>query len=330
LNPNSNLTFAFQKNHFMKLPYPIPVRSLAETIGATILGGDEMLFVRGINEIHKAENGDLIFCDLPKYFQKSLQSAATFVLLNENVAVPDGKVLLCHPKPFDAYNRLIQKYRPFEPLNATNHGISASAVIHPSVIIEPGVVIGNHVKIDAGTYIRANAFIDDYTIIGKNVVIGAGALIGTDAFCYKKHPPTVEKRYEKWRSGGRVILEANTDIGAGCTINKGVSGDTIIGAGTKLDCQVHIGHGVVVGKNCLFAAQVGVSGKVTIEDDVILYGQVGVAQNVRIGKGATILAKSGVAKSVEGGKTYFGVPAREAKETLREMVTLKQLTAKKN
>jgi UDP-3-O-[3-hydroxymyristoyl] glucosamine N-acyltransferase len=321
--------FAVQKNQRMKLPFPIPVRLLAENMGATIIGGDEMLFVFGINEIHKAEKGDLIFCDAPKYFDKSLQSDATFILLNEKVVVPDGKVVLCHPKPFDAYNRLVQKYRPFEPLNATNHGISESAIIHPSVIIEPGVVIGNHVKIDAGTYIRANAFIDDYTIIGKNVIVGAGAIIGTDAFYYKKHPPTVEKRYEKWRSGGRVILEANTDIGAGCTINKGVSGDTIIGAGTKLDCQVHIGHGVVVGKNCLLAAQVGIAGKVTIEDDVILYGQVGVAQNVTIGKGAIILAKSGVAKSVEGGKTYFGIPAREAKETLREMATLRLLTVKK-
>jgi UDP-3-O-[3-hydroxymyristoyl] glucosamine N-acyltransferase len=92
---------------------------------------------------------------------------------------------------------------------------------------------------------------------------------------------------------------------------------------------VHIGHGVVVGKNCLFAAQVGIAGKATIEDDVIIYGQVGVGQNVRIGKGAIILAKSGVTKSVEGGKTYFGLPAQEAKATLREMATLRLLTLKK-
>jgi UDP-3-O-[3-hydroxymyristoyl] glucosamine N-acyltransferase len=164
--------------------------------------------------------------------------------------------------------------------------------------------------------------IGPHTIIGENVVVGPGALIGPDAFYFKKMP---DGEMVKWRSGGRVILEDHVDIGAGCTISKGVSGDTIIGRGSKLDCQVHIGHGVVVGKNCLFAAQVGIGGKTVIGDQVVLYGQVGVAQAIEIGSGAVVLAKSGVSKSLEGGKTYFGIPADEVREKYRELASLRLL-----
>lgn len=104
-----------------------------------------------------------------------------------------------------------------------------------------------------------------------------------------------------------------------------MSGDTIIGEGTKIDCQVHLGHGVVVGKNCLFAAQVGVAGKTIIEDGVVLYGQVGIAQSLHIGAGAVVLAKSGVSKSLEAGKTYFGTPADEMRERYKELAALRQL-----
>ena len=125
-----------------------------------------------------------------------------------------------------------------------------------------------------------------------------------------------------------MIIEDRVDIGAACTISKGVSGDTIIGEGSKLDCQVHIGHGVIVGKNCLFAAQVGIGGKTVIEDNVTLYGQVGVAQSIRIGAKAIVLAKSGVSKTLEGGKTYFGAPAIEARQYYREMAAVRMLAKK--
>ena len=99
----------------------------------------------------------------------------------------------------------------------------------------------------------------------------------------------------------------------------------IIGAGSKLDCQIHIGHGAVIGKNCLLAAQVGIGGKTVLEDNVVLYGQVGVAQAIRIGKGAVVSAKAGVSKSLDGGKLYFGIPADDAREKYKELVALRQL-----
>ena len=123
-------------------------------------------------------------------------------------------------------------------------------------------------------------------------------------------------------SCGRVIIHDDVEIGALCSIDKGVSGDTIIGKGSKLDNQVHIGHDTVVGQRCLFAAQVGIAGVVVIEDDVTLWGQVGVASDLVIGKGAVVYAQSGLNKSIKGNAAYFGSPAGEAKEKMKELFLL--------
>ncbi len=302
----------------MQFPEPIPVLELARRFNAQLIG-DDSLSATGINEIHKVQAGDIAFSDAPKYFAKTLESAATIILLNQAAECPPGKAILVVERPFEVYDSLVREYRPFQPLSVA---ISPEADIHPTAIIEPGVVIAANVRIGAHSHIHANAYIGEYSYIGEHVVVGPGALIGSDAFYFKKQP---DGSFQKWRSGGRVILENHVDIGAGCTINKGVSGDTIIGEGSKLDCQIHIGHGVVVGKNCLFAAQVGIGGKTVIEDNVVLYGQVGVAQAIRIGAGAVVLATSGVSKSLEGGKTYFGAPAEEVREKYKELAALRML-----
>jgi UDP-3-O-[3-hydroxymyristoyl] glucosamine N-acyltransferase len=124
---------------------------------------------------------------------------------------------------------------------------------------------------------------------------------------------------------GRVILENEVEVGAGCTIDRGVSGDTIIGAGTKMDNLVHIGHDTVVGKNCLFAAQVGIAGVTTVEDGVILWGQVGVSKTLTIGAGAEVYAQSGVPASISGQKKYFGSPVLEASVKMKELVWIKRI-----
>lgn len=302
----------------MQFPHPIPVRLLAERFNAQMIG-DASIEATGINEIHKVQPGDIAFSDVKKYFGKTLKSAATVILLNEVVECPAGKVILVVENPFEVYDTLVRDYRPFQPLSFPVHH---QAVIHPTAIIEPGAIIASPVSIGAYSYIQANAYIGPYTTIGEHVNIGPGAIIGSDAFYFKKYP---DGSFHKWRSGGRVIIENHVDIGAGCTINKGVSGDTIIGEGSKLDCQVHIGHGVVIGKNCLLAAQVGIGGKTILEDNVVLYGQVGVAQAVRIGKGVMVSAKAGVSKDLEAGKHYFGIPAEEAMDKYRELAALRQL-----
>ena len=146
--------------------------------------------------------------------------------------------------------------------------------------------------------------------------------IASDAFYFKRYPT----HFTKWTSCGRVIIHNDVVIGAGCTIDRGVSGDTIIGEGTKFDCQIHIGHGAVVGKHCLFAAQVGIGGKTVIGNHVILYGQVGIAQNLVLEDNIVVLAKSGVSKNLETGKTYFGYPAEEVKDKFKQLAALRRLS----
>ncbi|HEY0274342.1 MAG TPA: UDP-3-O-(3-hydroxymyristoyl)glucosamine N-acyltransferase, partial [Chitinophaga sp.] len=132
-------------------------------------------------------------------------------------------------------------------------------------------------------------------------------------------------QYDKMESCGRVVIEDFVEIGACCTVDKGVSGDTIIGKGTKMDNQIHIGHGVVIGRNCLIAAQVGIAGKTIIEDEVIIWGQVGISKDLTIGKGAVLNAQSGVPSSLPGGKVYFGTPALDAKEKMKELAWVKRI-----
>lgn len=301
----------------MKFPHPIPVKQLAEQYGAEIIG-NEALQATGINEIHQVETGDITFVDVKKYFDKSLKSAASIIILNEKVECPEGKALLLCDKPFEVYNAIVLAHRPLIPVKQP---MSETAEIHPTAVIESNVIIGHHVKIGANSFIQANTTIAEHTIIGERVVIQANSIIGSDAFYFKR----TEEGYLPWRSGGRVIIEDDVQIGAGCTINKGVSSDTLIGKGSKLDCQVHIGHDVKVGQRCLFAAQVGIGGNTIIGDEVILYGQVGIAQNVTIGDKVIVLAKAGVSKSLDAGKAYFGLPANESRVAYKELAALRHL-----
>ncbi len=301
----------------MKFPDPIPVKVLAEKYGLKIIG-DDSLVATGINEIHKVEAGDITFSDVKKYFKKSLESAATIIILNEAADCPPGKVILVTEEPFKVYNSIVTKYRPLRPLSAN---VAITANVHASAIVEPGVVIGPNVRIGKYSHIQANTVIMEHTIIGDHVTIQPGSVIGSDAFYYKRG----NDGHTKWRSGGRVIIEDHVEIGALNTINKGVSGDTIIGEGTKLDCQVHIGHGAVIGKRCLLAAGVLVAGKATIGNDVVLYGAVGVVQAINIEDNVTVLAKTLVNKNLVAGKTYSGLPVRESRQRNREIIALKNL-----
>ena len=310
----------FAQIFIMKLEQAVPVKWVADFIGAKLAGDEEQL-VYGLNEIHKVQKGDISFVDFEKYYNKCLNSPATIILINKEVDCPAGKTLLIHNDPFSAYVKLVKHFRPFEPAHKT---ISDTASIGEGTQLQPNVFVGNHVRIGKNCLIHPNVTIYDHTEIGDNVIIHAGTVIGADAFYFKRRKER-EVQYDKLESCGRVIIGSDVEIGACCTIDKGVSGDTIIGQGTKLDNHVHIGHGAVIGKNCLFAAQVGIGGKAIIEDDVILWGQVGVSKDLVIGKGAIVYAQSGVPSSIEGGKVYFGSPVEEAKAKMKELNWIKRI-----
>jgi UDP-3-O-[3-hydroxymyristoyl] glucosamine N-acyltransferase len=301
----------------MKFPNPLSLREVANLIQADAVGPDNFP-VTGINEIHKVGPGDLVFVDHPKYYDKALQSAATTILINKMVPCPDGKALLLSDDPFRDFNKLTKAFRPFIP--ATSH-IGEGAVIDPTAIIQPNVFIGNHVSIGANTIVHPGVVIHDYTVIGNDVIIQANTVIGGDAFYYKKR----ETGYDRLLSGGYVRIGDRVEIGCGCTIDRGVSGDTRIGAGTKIDNLVQIGHDTEIGENCLFASQVGIAGCVKIGDHVTIWGQVGVTSGISIGDKVVILAQSGISKSLEAGKTYFGYPAEEARKKYRELASIRIL-----
>ncbi len=304
----------------MQFTTPVSIQWLASFIGAELVGETSGM-VTGINEIHKVEPGDVVFVDHPKYYDKCLHSAATYIIINKKTDVPPGKALLVHPQPFEAYQQIVRQFRPF--VQATGF-ISETARIREGSYIAPGAFIGHHVQIGSNCIIHPNVTILDHCIIGDHVIIQSGTVIGSDAFYYNSKKDRAVW-YKKMESCGRVIIGNDAEIGASCTIDRGVSHDTIIGEGTKLDNQVHVGHDTVIGKNCLIAAQVGIAGAVTLKDGVILWGQVGVSKTLTIGENAVIMAQSGVPGDVDGGKAYWGSPISPAKEKMRELVWVKRL-----
>ncbi len=293
------------------------LKEIAEIIGCPYIGAADFP-VEGMNEIHVVTPGDIVFVDHPKYYDKALESAATIVLINKEVDCPAGKALLLSDDPFRDFNILSTHFRPF---TAANVSISESASIGKNTIIQPNCFIGHHVTIGENCLLHANVIVYDNTVIGDNVIIHSGTILGADAFYYKKRT----EGFDQLLSCGRVVIEDNVGIGALCTIDKGVTGDTTIGAGTKIDNQVHVGHDTVIGKKCLIASQTGIAGCVIIEDEVTMWGQVGTTSGITIGTKAVIMGQTGVTKSVEGGKSYFGTPIEESREKLKQLANVKRI-----
>ena len=301
----------------MKFPKPYSLKQISELIDCKYVGAEDFS-VLGMNEIHVVESGDIVFVDHPKYYDKALESEATIVLINKEVECPEGKALLISDDPFRDFNKLTQYFKPFQPSHTT---ISSSAKIGENTVIQPNTFVGNNVVIGDNCIIHSNVSIYDHTIIGDNVTINSGTVLGANGFYYKKRP----EGYDQLLSGGRVVIGNNVDIGASCTIDKGVTGDTTIGDGSKLDNQIQVGHDTIIGKKCLIASQTGIAGCVVIEDEVTIWGQVGTASGITIGAKAVVQAQAGVTKSIEGGKAYWGTPIQEARQELKRLASIKQI-----
>lgn len=301
----------------MKFPQKYSLEQIATIISAEYVGPADFP-VLGMNEIHVVSPGDIVFVDHPKYYDKALNSAATVILINKKVDCPQGKALLISADPFRDFNQLTRFFKPFESASAS---VAPSAEIGEHSIIQPNAFIGNNVKIGKNCVIHSNVSVYDNTVIGDNVTIHAGTVLGADAFYYKNRP----EGFDKLLSGGRVVIKDNVEIGANCTIDKGVSGDTIIGKGTKLDNLIQIGHDTVVGEKCLIASQTGIAGCVVIEDEVTIWGQVGMRSGIVVKKGGVMMGQAGITKSTKENTVYTGNPAMEARAKLKELALLRQL-----
>jgi len=300
----------------MTFKSPQTLKTIAELIGAKYVG-DENFQIFGTNEIHRVKKGEIVFVNHPKYYDKALFSEATIILIDKEVACPEGKALLVSDDPFRDFNKINDHFTGIQTFETTGNNVS----IGENCKIHPSVIIGNDVKIGDDCMIFPNVVIGDRTIIGNNCIIQAGTVLGGDAFYYNKNA----EGYRKMLSVGNVILEDDVEIGVNCCIDRGVTDSTIIKKGSKLDNLIQIGHDTVLGERTLVASGAMIAGCCIIEDDVQVWGQVGMASGKRVGKGAVLLGKTGVNRDLEGGKTYFGSLAEEFREYLKKEVKLKNL-----
>jgi UDP-3-O-[3-hydroxymyristoyl] glucosamine N-acyltransferase len=298
----------------MVLENPLKAKEIAGIIGNNVeLVGDENAVVTGINEIHMVKQGDITFVDNRKYYEKVLTSDASFVIIDIRPEKAYGKTLFISDDPFRDYVKLVKRFRIFIPQDAFIH---PDTQIGEGTILQPGVFVGRNVVIGKNCIIHSNVSIYDHTTIGDNVVIQSNSVIGGEAFYFKRR----ETHWDKLESCGSTVIGNNVDIGALCTIDKGVSGATEIGDGCKLDNHIQIGHDTVIGKHVLIGSHSAIAGVVRIEDHVLLWGRTSVNKDLTIGKGATLLATSAVDKDVEAGKVLFGSPAIDARRAWRELV----------
>jgi UDP-3-O-[3-hydroxymyristoyl] glucosamine N-acyltransferase len=190
--------------------------------------------------------------------------------------------------------------------------IGAGAVIHSGVVIGPDCRIGAHATLS-------------HALLGARVYVYPGARIGQEGFGFA----STKAGFLTVPQLGRVILEDDVEVGANTAIDRGSVGDTVIGAGSRLDNLVQIGHNVRLGRCCVIVAQVGISGSTVLEDFVRVGGQAGMAGHLRIGRGAQIGAQAGVMSDAAPEAILLGSPAQPRREFFRQVATLKQMAGKR-
>jgi len=306
--------------------------------------------IRNVAPIDLAGPDDLSFLDNARFAEALATTRAGALLTSARFApqAPDDLTVLRSREPYRAFVTVMREFyrealRPTSPYEAK--GVAPGASVHPTARIEPGAtvdpgaVVGAGAEIGAETIISANAVIGaqvkigrecaigpnssiTHAIVGDRVIIHPGCHIGQDGFGFV---PT-EQGHLKVPQIGRVVIHDDVEIGAGTNVDRGGIRDTVIGAGTKIDNLVQIGHNVVIGRNCIIVAQSGLSGSVTLEDNVMLAARVGIIPHVTVGKGAQLAARSTVIRDVPPGEHWGGFPnAKPLKAFFREMVVLERL-----
>jgi UDP-3-O-[3-hydroxymyristoyl] glucosamine N-acyltransferase len=321
------------------------ITELAQQCAAEARGGDAALNILSAADIMSAQAQQVTVLSDSKYkkYLKDTQAAACFIsekLLEEDI--PSGLTLLICPDPEISFLNAVKLLHP-EPMlqrqvstqSALAESVSLGQDVHigpfasigqHSVIgdgstIEAGARIGNHVVIGKNSRIHANVVIYDHSVIGNEVIIHAGAIIGADGFGYKFR----DNQHVKVPHVGNVEIADRVEIGANTCIDRGALGATRIGAGSKIDNLVQLGHNNIVGRNVIICGQSGISGSCTIGDGAILAGSAGVADHVKIGSRAVVMARSGISADVEPGAQVFGSPAKDKKIAWRELAALSKL-----
>ena len=296
---------------------------LATQIEAALVG-DGSVDVNSVATLDQAKAGQISFLTNPKYAKDLETTRASAVIVGENMK--SGHVALLRAKdPQYAYCRammLLHGYRkhPHQGIHPKAH-VESSASIGAGTIVYPGVYVGARAQIGCDCILYPNASIYDGCIIGDRVIIHAGACVGSDGFGYAHHAGV----HHKIPQIGSVVIEDDVEIGGNSTIARGALESTRIGAGTKIDGLVMIGHGAQIGKGCIIVAQVGLAGSVEIGNYVTLAGQCGISGHLKIGEKARIGAQAGVIADVESGADMHGSPAIPAQHARRVYFLLARL-----
>lgn len=321
---------------FFRSAGPYSLSRLAEFSGAEVAeGADGAREFTGVAPLAAAGAHDVSFLDNKRYRADFENSGAGACVVHPKLAdaAPAGMALLLSENPYRAYARVARALHPTAEARGEVHPaaqVAASAEIGQGTDIAAGAVIGADAKIGERCRIGPNATIGEGVELGDACEIGAGAalshcLIGARVTI---HPGVVigargfgfdmsDFPYEDVPQLGRVIVEEDVEIGANSTVDRGAGPDTVIGAGSKLDNLVQIGHNVRLGRGCVLVAQVGIAGSAVLEDFVALGGQVGVGGHITLGRGAQVAATSGVLKDVPAGMRMAGTPAMRARDYYR-------------
>ncbi len=323
---------------------PFRLGDLAQRLGAAVApGGDPDAWVLDVAGLAEAGPGDLSYFADPRYDTAFTASAAGFCLVAERTEARTGVALLVAPTPQQAFAAAARLFYPdvdggapygpgVDPTASLGEGvlvgggavIGPGAELGPGVMVEPGAVIGRGCVIGAGSRIGAGCTIS-HAVLGQRVTVKPGARIGQAGFGFANGTNGAVKMPQL----GRTLIEDDVEIGANTTVDRGAMGDTVIGAGTKLDNQVQVAHNVRIGRSCLIAAQIGISGSSRIDDYVVMGGQVGVGGHIKIGKGARVAAKSGIFRDIEPGAEVGGFPAVPVRDWHRQNVALARLGKRK-
>jgi UDP-3-O-[3-hydroxymyristoyl] glucosamine N-acyltransferase len=323
---------------------PFPLAVVAST--ARGIANDVELLLEGIAPLQTAGPKEVSFLDNRRYASALDQTSAGAVIVHPDIAarVPSTAVTIVTDEPYAAWARVAALFYPVPPLSP---GIHPSAIVAEGALVDPSAEVGPLCVIGSGTEIGPGCRIGPCAVIGSGVAIGrdcrigahvslSHALLGARVFIYPGARIGQEGfGFAYTKDGflsvpqlGRVILEDDVEVGANTTIDRGSSHDTVIGAGSRLDNLVQIGHNVALGRCCVIVSQVGISGSTVLEDFVRVGGQAGLAGHLRIGKSAEIGAQAGLMSDIAPGARVVGSPAQPIKDFFRQIATLRKLSTK--
>jgi UDP-3-O-[3-hydroxymyristoyl] glucosamine N-acyltransferase len=297
----------------------LSAREVAAVVGGE-LTGDGSIAVQGAAGLDEASESEITFFHNLKYIASLQNTKARVVLIPQHTngtPLPNGKTLIRVANPQWAFAQvlgLIDDKRKNHPTGVHPKAhVEPTAVIGEGTSIYPGCYIGHQVKIGKDCLIYPNVVLREETQVGDRVIIQAGAVLGADGYGFA----TQNGKHHKIPQIGCVVIEDDVEIGANVTIDRATTGETRIGAGTKIDNLVHIAHNVHIGRDCLIVAQAGIAGSTRVGHRVILGGQVGIVGHLTIGDGVIVAAQSGIMNDVEPGAVLFGSPARPHKQAMK-------------